>query len=275
MNSDTVNSDTVNSDTVESQNHSTIIIGNNATAVDQATKRARQCFSEVHGYSASQCEGSAEEVGQLIADQIVQCLLEDRSVCFVSGGEPTVELADASIRGLGGRNQQLVLAAYRRLCESQLSEQDWRRIVVLSGGTDGEDGPTDAAGAWIDYKVHDRIVELGLDVNDSLRRNDAYRFSKPVADCSFPGPPVRTCVTCALRRCRSLDPANRLPPSRFFLLLSSGTRCQIDFLSLPLAPYCVSAPMVGRKRFTPTSEPTLEDPVKASIMLSLIRTREG
>src|SRR5204863_5246835 len=75
--------------------------------------------------------------------------------------------------GLGGRNQQLVLAAL----------QQWRArgdsgegIVLLSGGTDGEDGPTDAAGAIIDADTLALAQSLGLDAAEDLRRNNAYRF---------------------------------------------------------------------------------------------------
>ena len=89
--------------------------------------------------------------------------------CLIAGGEPTVRLAPEGIRGRGGRNQQLCLAA--------LAEHaDWNRMVLLSGGTDGEDGPTDAAGAWVDERVAQEAERRGLDSHDYLERNDAYRF---------------------------------------------------------------------------------------------------
>ena len=68
--------------------------------------------------------------------------------CFISGGEPVVKLVESSRRGLGGRNQQLVLAALLRLLDDGAEG-----IALLSGGTDGEDGPTDAAGALLDADV--------------------------------------------------------------------------------------------------------------------------
>jgi hydroxypyruvate reductase len=71
----------------------------------------------------------------------------------------------------GGRNQELVLAAAARLWEDGM-----RRMVILSGGTDGEDGPTDAAGALADAALIERARSLGLDPHEFLRWNNAYPF---------------------------------------------------------------------------------------------------
>jgi hydroxypyruvate reductase len=82
-----------------------------------------------------------------------------------------VKLVEPSRRGLGGRNQQLVLAAaqylWNRRCEG---------IALLSGGTDGEDGPTEAAGAVLDAAVLAAARARNLDPADYLARNDAYHF---------------------------------------------------------------------------------------------------
>ena len=75
-----------------------------------------------------------------------------------------------------GRNQQLVLSAYQTLLASGLSEREWQCLCLLSGGTDGEDGPTDAAGAIIDAEVHQNACRQKLNPDEYLRRNDAYRF---------------------------------------------------------------------------------------------------
>lgn len=85
-------------------------------------------------------------------------------------------LCPSDQRGLGGRNQQVILAAYLRLLEAGLSESDWSRICILSGGTDGEDGPTNAAGAILDHHVHQKALVSKLDPADYLLRNDAYHF---------------------------------------------------------------------------------------------------
>ncbi|MCG8649221.1 MAG: glycerate kinase, partial [Pirellulales bacterium] len=130
--------------------------------------------------------------GRHLAQMTLQMLSADsrqhRLDCLITGGEPVVSLAAAEIRGQGGRNQQLVLAAYQHLLSAGLSEQQWNRLALLSGGTDGEDGPTDAAGAVLDAKVHRRAGELGLDVADHLRRNDAYPFFQRTGGLLMTGP---------------------------------------------------------------------------------------
>ncbi len=103
--------------------------------------------------------------------------------CLVSGGEPVVTLVDESRRGLGGRNQQLVLAALERLADDGAEG-----IALLSGGTDGEDGPTDAAGAILDAAVLAAAQQQGLDPADYLARNDAYHFFQPLEALIRTGP---------------------------------------------------------------------------------------
>ena len=158
----------------------TLVIGNNAIAVDEAGIRAEQLGYNHAMQSARQCEGPAEDLGRRLAEMTVAMLRADpnahRTDCLITGGEPTVKLAPVDVRGRGGRNQQLVLAAYQHLLTMQLTDQEWRRICVLSGGTDGEDGPTDAAGAILDGDVHHRASKLGLEISDYLERNDAYTY---------------------------------------------------------------------------------------------------
>lgn len=145
------------------------VIANNAMAVDSAGIEA-----ERRGYShamdcATDCEGPAEQVGEKLAEMALHMRDTPGPDCLITGGEPTVKLADPSIRGRGGRNQQLTLAALQRL-------GDCHGVALLSGGTDGEDGPTDAAGAWVDAAVVRQAEALGLDADETLRRNDAYTF---------------------------------------------------------------------------------------------------
>ena len=96
-------------------------------------------------------------------------------VCLLSGGETTVQLT--SDHGLGGRNQQFVLAAL-----SYLGLSGMNKIVVLSGGTDGEDGPTDAAGAIADETTWSRAKAANLQPAAFLARNDAYSFFEATGD---------------------------------------------------------------------------------------------
>jgi glycerate 2-kinase len=146
-----------------------LVIGNNAVAVDAAGIEAERLGYSHAMIAATAPEGPAEEVGRHLAKMALRMHNEPGPDCLITGGEPTVTLADAAIRGKGGRNQQLALAALQELGECQ-------GITLLAGGTDGEDGPTDAAGAIVTAEVIARARQLQLDQKDYLRRNDAYRF---------------------------------------------------------------------------------------------------
>jgi hydroxypyruvate reductase len=123
-----------------------LVIGNNATAVDAAGVEAER-LGYSHAMHSARDDGTAEEVGQKLAAMAVSMRGRPGPNCLISGGEPVVRLIDEARRGLGGRNQQLVLASLVEL------NRDAEGIVILSGGTDGEDGPTDAAGALMDAQV--------------------------------------------------------------------------------------------------------------------------
>ncbi len=159
------------------------VIGNNAVAVDAAGLEAVRLGYSPALHSAQASEGPAEEMGIHLAEMARSMRGQRGPDCLVSGGEPVVKLVPAAERGLGGRNQQLVLAALTRL-EPQGAEG----IVVLSGGTDGEDGPTDAAGAWLDASVLTAARQRGLDPAAFLGRNDAYRFFEPLGVLIRTGP---------------------------------------------------------------------------------------
>jgi glycerate 2-kinase len=103
--------------------------------------------------------------------------------CLISGGEPVVTLVDSARRGTGGRNQQLALAALEAL-----ASDGGDGIALLSGGTDGEDGPTDAAGAFVDAQVIAAARDAGLHAADYLRNNDAYHFFEPLGALIKTGP---------------------------------------------------------------------------------------
>ena len=111
--------------------------------------------------------------------------------CWISGGEPTVHLAPATVRGKGGRNQQLVLAALVDQLQNTANPETplpWHKMALLSGGTDGEDGPTDAAGAYVDQQVVELVKQAGIDPEDYLQRNDAYSFFAAVEALLKTGP---------------------------------------------------------------------------------------
>jgi hydroxypyruvate reductase len=99
-------------------------------------------------------------------------------VCFITGGETTVTLKG---KGKGGRNQEFALAA-------ALDIAGLRDVVVLSAGTDGTDGPTDAAGAIADGDTLKRAVAAGLKPRVALDGNDAYPFFERLSDLIITGP---------------------------------------------------------------------------------------
>jgi hydroxypyruvate reductase len=99
--------------------------------------------------------------------------------CMVAGGETTVTLC--SHPGRGGRNTELALAAVTELA-------NFPEVMLVTLATDGEDGPTDAAGAVVTGETYGRARALGLDLGDYLSRNDSYTFFAAVGDLLQPGP---------------------------------------------------------------------------------------
>ncbi|MHB8899601.1 MAG: glycerate kinase type-2 family protein [Thermoguttaceae bacterium] len=158
------------------------VIGSNATAVDAAGMEAERLGYSHAMVSAAESEGPAEEVGRHLARMARRMRLESGPDCLVSGGEPVVQLVEKARRGRGGRNQQLVLAALEEL------QGNLDGIALLSGGTDGEDGPTDAAGALLDADVASAARSRALDPHDFLARNDAYHFFAPLGALIVTGP---------------------------------------------------------------------------------------
>ena len=151
------------------------VIGNNARAVQAAGAEARRLGYTPEMRSAQGPEGLAEDIGCQLA-ALASAMRDGRGPdCLISGGEPVVQLVESGRRGKGGRNQQLALAAAQALWDDGAE-----RITLLSGGTDGEDGPTDAAGAMVAASVIRRAKELGQTPERYLESNDAYRFFAPL-----------------------------------------------------------------------------------------------
>ena len=99
--------------------------------------------------------------------------------CIISGGETTVTIRG---KGLGGRNQEFCLAAAMDVADLP------PRVVILSGGTDGNDGPTDAAGGVVDPLTTARGADRGMGARDYLEDNDAYPFLEGTGDLLMTGP---------------------------------------------------------------------------------------
>jgi hydroxypyruvate reductase len=160
---------------------STVLVGTNLQAMVAAAKEARQ-----QGFQplilSTKVEGEAREVAKVHAAIAREIVSSENPIpppaCILFGGETTVTLLGD---GQGGRNQEYALA-------SALALDGQDHIVVLSGGTDGTDGPTDAAGAIIDGATITRARAKSLDSADFLRRNDSYNFFKNLDDLVITGP---------------------------------------------------------------------------------------
>jgi hydroxypyruvate reductase len=158
------------------------VIGNNAAAIDAAGIAAVELG---YPYVLRAARASEPDV-RIVAEQWLQAARQlgsgSQVWCDISGGEPTVSLPAAgaakgtlpgggSWTGKGGRNQQLVLDLLLRVPMAELTN-----LVFVSGGTDGEDGPTDAAGAYLDRAVAQRSEQLGLVPREFAASFDAYNF---------------------------------------------------------------------------------------------------
>ena len=130
--------------------------------------------------------GEANAEGRELAERC-RTLRDDpqarRPICLLSGGEPIVHLARTDKPRKGGRNQQLVLSGLEKLKDDGMD-----RIVLLSGGTDGEDGPTDAAGAWADAGLLQTVRRKKMDMSPYLAVNDSYSFFEYVGGLMKTGP---------------------------------------------------------------------------------------
>ena len=158
------------------------IVGSNILALESAS-----ATSKTLGYKtlilSSMVEGETREVARVhtaIAKEIVKTGRPiPAPACIISGGETTVTIRG---NGLGGRNQEFCLAACMDLVGLPPG------VVILSGGTDGNDGPTDAAGALVDPFTVKRGTDAGMEAAEFLNRNDAYHFFEKTGDLLMTGP---------------------------------------------------------------------------------------
>jgi len=158
-----------------------VIVGSNRLAIDAAAAKARELGLNALVLS-SYIEGETRDVAMVhaaIAREIVATGQPVKApVCVISGGETTVTIRG---KGKGGRNQEFVLAA-------GLALNGLPHVTVLSAGTDGTDGPTDAAGAIADGLTLTRAKALGLAPVEFLARNDSYNFFEALNDLVITGP---------------------------------------------------------------------------------------
>jgi glycerate 2-kinase len=158
-----------------------VIIGSNRLAL-QAARAAAQARGYRTLILSSSIEGEARQIARMhaaIAREIRQSgepLVPP--ACVIAGGETTVTIHGD---GTGGRNQEFTLAA-------AIGIAGLDNVVLLSGGTDGTDGPTPAAGALADGHTIARARALGLAPETFLRRNDSYHFFHALDDLLITGP---------------------------------------------------------------------------------------
>jgi len=158
----------------------TYLVGTNRIALLEAKKRA-----EEYGYNtmilSTMLRGESREIGHLLGTVLLETLESGNPLeppcCILSGGETTVTVRGD---GKGGRNQEVALGAADIL-------RDAGTGLILSAGTDGIDGPTDAAGAIVDSTTAFRAVREELSVMDSLHENDSYHFFNALDDLVITG----------------------------------------------------------------------------------------
>jgi len=157
-----------------------LVVGSNGLAVAVANAKAKEL-----GYNtlvlSTRIEGEAREVAYVYAGIAKEIVMSGQPIeapaCVIAGGETTVLVRGD---GKGGRNQEIPLSGAVQLA-------GWDNVVLFSGGTDGTDGPTDAAGAVADGQTIARAEEKGLSAIAHLKNNDAYNFFKPLDDLIITG----------------------------------------------------------------------------------------
>ena len=154
--------------------YSNHLIGTNAVACKASAAKARELGFEVILLGSENC-GEAADFGRSLAKRLRELRQQGspqggRGYCVIAGGETTVSMSPNMELGKGGRNQEVALAALHAYPKAE----DWQQICLLSGGTDGEDGPTDAAGAFVDETIALSATTQNIDLHQHLKRHDSY-----------------------------------------------------------------------------------------------------
>lgn len=158
-----------------------ILVGTNMQALKAAARQAEKL-----GYTSlilsSLIEGDTTEAAHFHAALAREIVMSGhpvvRPACLISGGETTVVVRG---NGKGGRNQEFSLVAAIEL-------EGLQGVCLLCGGTDGTDGPTDAAGAIVDGDTVARALAKGLNPREFLAENDSYHFFQQLNDLLITGP---------------------------------------------------------------------------------------
>lgn len=160
-----------------------LVVLNNRQVLDAVAERARGAGFRPWILSSS-VGGETGRAAEFHASLVRSVLEKGKPVpppcCLISGGETTVRVLG---KGRGGRNQEFGLHC-AKLCRGL----DEGRVVMASFGTDGEDGPTPAAGAWITPGTAEAASRLGLSIDDHLSRNDSHNFFRKAGGLIETGP---------------------------------------------------------------------------------------
>jgi glycerate-2-kinase len=157
-----------------------VVVGNNRFASQKVSE-----YLDSKGLNTllltAMLEGEARHIGIMLASIACEVAISGNPVPkpagIIAGGETTVTVTG---KGLGGRNQEIALAAAQKL-------KGMDGVVVASLSTDGIDGPTDAAGAIVDGKTLTRAAKMGLVPEEYLAKNDSYHFFSQLGDLIFTG----------------------------------------------------------------------------------------
>ncbi len=159
-----------------------IIIGNSRIALGVAAAKSREAGCETEILTA-ELTGEAADAGRWLAGKAREAKRtlagnQGRKICLIAGGETTVAVRGG---GRGGRNMELALAFAEAIAGTE-------GITLLSAGTDGTDGPTDAAGAFADGATLERAAKMGMSAESYLTNNDSYTFFKAEGGLFTTGP---------------------------------------------------------------------------------------
>ncbi|CCO22976.1 Glycerate kinase [Maridesulfovibrio hydrothermalis AM13 = DSM 14728] len=177
--------ETLKKDEFQNARAENILIGTNRIALLGARDKAQELGYNVRMLT-SRLQGEAANAADMLwavaQDEREWELIEKKPACIIVGGETVVTIKG---NGKGGRNQEMALQFLMRLGQD---EQEGKGIHFLAASTDGNDGPTDAAGGFADSEILKKSREMGLSIADYLHDNDSYHFLEKVGALHKTGP---------------------------------------------------------------------------------------
>jgi glycerate-2-kinase len=163
------------------KNVKNIVIGRNKTALNSAAKKAEELGYDVNVITAelqNNVEEAAKNYAELIKSYLKKADKENRKYCFIAGGETTL---DVKGKGKGGRNTHLALKVLNYL-------PNMKGYAFCAIGTDGTDGYTEAAGAFITADTYNKSIDMNLNIEEYLMNYDSYNFFKKTNNLIITGP---------------------------------------------------------------------------------------